>query len=68
MADQSKIINVNVGEDGAATLDILAERFRVSRVIALRWILGSIDPVSFLPYSFLNTTSVNETHAEGAPV
>lgn len=61
MAESSKIINVNVGPDGAAKLDLLAERFKVSRVIALRWILASIDPASFLPVSFLDTTIVSET-------
>ena len=67
MADQTKIINVNVGEEGAAVLDVLADRFDVSRVTALRWVLLSIDPVSFLPYSFPNTTDVSETQVEGVP-
>lgn len=64
MADSTKIVNVNVGEDGAVILDTLADRFEVSRAKALRWILRSIDPVSFLPISFLNTTVVSETQLE----
>lgn len=66
MSEQPKIINVNVGPDGAAKLDKLAERFKVSRVIALRWILASVDPASFLPVSFLDTTIVPETQEQVA--
>jgi len=69
MAEQSRVRNVDVGEDGAAILDKIAERFDVSRVTACRWVLRSIDPVTFLPYAFLDTTVVSEKEpVEGAAI
>jgi hypothetical protein len=67
MAEQSKIINVNVGEEGAAKLDRIAERFKVSRVKALIWVLDSIDADVFLPYGFPNTTIVSDKQNEQVP-
>lgn len=64
MTDQPRVINVNVSEEGSAVLDALADRFKVSRAAALRWVLQSIDVNTFLPSGFLNATNVSETRLE----
>lgn len=46
-----EVASIQIGPEHCSRLDIIAERFQVSRAQANRWIIDSVDPLSFFPTS-----------------
>lgn len=46
-----ELATVQLGPEQNARLDIIAERYGVSRAQAARWVVDYVDPLTFVPAS-----------------
>lgn len=57
---------VMLGSAENSKLDIIADRYGVSRSQAARWVIDAVDPFLFLPSGRMNSTVEQDETVEGA--
>lgn len=60
------LATIQLGPEQNARLDIIADRFGVSRAQAARWIVDEVNPLTFMPSGRTVSTIEIDTNQEAA--